>query len=106
MLDAEVIGVPNRGPNDSLDSLLNTGAECTAALRAAGIAAATELRRLGSVEAAVRMREALGADAVCRSRLSALEGAIRGVRWHAIPKLERDRLWEELERRSARRDAR
>jgi len=26
--------------------------------------------------------------------LSGLEGAIRGVRWHAIPKDERDRLWE------------
>jgi len=26
--------------------------------------------------------------------LSGLEGAIRGVRWHAIPKDEHDRLWE------------
>jgi len=81
-------------------SLPNIGAECTAVLRAAGIATAAELRRLGSVEAAVRIREALGADAVCRSRLSALEGAIRGVRWHLIPKPERDLLWRELDRRS------
>jgi DNA transformation protein len=105
MLDAEVIGVADRGSKDSPESLPNIGAECTAALRAAGIATAAELRRLGSVEAAVRIREALGADAVCRSRLSALEGAIRGVRWHAIPKPERDRLWEEFERRSAGRGA-
>jgi len=27
--------------------------------------------------------------------LAALEGAVRGVRWHAIPKVERERLWEE-----------
>jgi len=89
------------GSGDSLESLSNIGSECAGALRKAGIAAAADLRRLGSVEAAVRIRRALGPDAVCRSRLSALEGAIRGVRWHLIPKPERDLLWQELERRSA-----
>jgi len=29
--------------------------------------------------------------------LSGLEGAIRGIRWHAIPKAERDRLREAFE---------
>ncbi|MCX6094972.1 MAG: TfoX/Sxy family DNA transformation protein [Candidatus Bipolaricaulota bacterium] len=92
--------MPVRGSDDSLELLTNIGTECAKALRAAGVATAEDMRRLGSVEAAVRIRKALGADAVCRSRLSALEGAVRGVRWHAIPKSERDRLWEELERRS------
>jgi len=32
--------------------------------------------------------------------LAALEGAVRGVRWHAIPKVERERLWEEYWSRS------
>jgi len=93
-----------RASNDSLELLPNIGVECAGVLRKAGIATAADLRRLGSVEAAVRIRGALGADAVCRSRLSALEGAIRGVRWHLIPKPERDLLWQELDRRSAGRN--
>jgi hypothetical protein len=32
--------------------------------------------------------------------LSALEGALRGVRWHAVLKEERDALWEEYQRRA------
>ena len=31
--------------------------------------------------------------------LAGLAGAIRGVRWHAIPKTERDALWREYETR-------
>ncbi|MEN6369855.1 MAG: TfoX/Sxy family DNA transformation protein [Thermotogota bacterium] len=92
--------MPVCGSDDLLESLPNIGAECAKALRAAGIETAVDLRRVGSVEAAVRLRKALSVDAVCRSRLSALEGAVRGVRWHTIPKPERERLWEELERRS------
>jgi DNA transformation protein and related proteins len=92
--------MPAREPGGSLESLPNIGVECAKALRLAGVATPDDLRRLGSVEAAVCLRKQLGADSVCRSRLSALEGAIRGVRWHAIPKPERDDLWHELERRS------
>ena len=100
MLDAEVMRVSVREANESLESLPNIGTECAAVLRKVGIATAADLRSAGSVEASVRIRTALGADAVCRSRMAALEGAIRGVRWHRIPKPERDRLWTELERRS------
>ena len=92
--------MPVRGSDDSLELLTNIGTECAKALRAAGVATAEDLRRLGSVEAAVRLRKVLGVDAVCRSRLSALEGAVRGVRWHTIPQPERECLWQELERRS------
>lgn len=92
--------MPARGSVEALEDLVNIGSECAKALRAAGIGTPAELRRAGSVEAAVRLRRTLGADNVCRSRLSALEGAVRGVRWHAIPKAERDRLWRELEERS------
>ncbi len=93
--------MPVHGSNDSLESLPNIGTECAHVLRKVGIATATDLRSIGGVEAAMRIRRALGADAVCRSRMAALEGAIRGVRWHLIPKLERDLVWQELERRSA-----
>jgi hypothetical protein len=34
--------------------------------------------------------------------LSALEGAIRGVRWHAIPLADRDALWRQYVTDAAR----
>jgi len=91
----EVRAVKGRGADDALESLPNVGAEVARRLREAGIAGPGELRRLGSVEAAVRLANVRPADAPCRSMLSGLEGAIRGVRWHAIPKEERERLWVE-----------
>lgn len=82
-----------RGADEALESLPNVGAEVARRLREAGIASPGELRRLGSVEAAARLANVRPADVPCRSMLSGLEGAIRGVRWHAIPKEERERLW-------------
>ena len=38
-------------------------------------------------------------DPPCRSLLAGLEGALRGVRWHAIPAAERARLWADYEKR-------
>jgi len=80
---------------DSIEGLPNIGAEVAARLREAGITTPQELRALGSVGAALRLAAARPGDPPCRSMLSGLEGAIRGVRWHAIPKDERDRLREE-----------
>jgi DNA transformation protein len=77
--------------------LPNLGAVVTDQLRRAGIGTPEELRRLGSVAAAVRLA-GTGVD-VCSSKLSALEGAIRGVRWHSIPTEERAALREEFEAR-------
>ena len=95
-----------RQDDERLESLLNIGREAAARLREAGIATPGALRRLGSVEAAVRMAQARPEDPPCRSMLSGLEGAIRGVRWHAIPKGEREALWEEHQRAlGARREA-
>ena len=79
---------------DPLQALPNIGAEVALRLREVGIRTPDGLRRLGSVEAASRLAAARPDDLPCRSMLSGLEGAIRGVRWHAIPKDERDRLWE------------
>jgi DNA transformation protein and related proteins len=65
-------------------------------LRAAGVTTPEQLKTWGSVEAALRLR-ALAAqreDEPCASMVSGLEGAIRGVRWHAIPKHERQALWQ------------
>jgi DNA transformation protein and related proteins len=85
-----------KGETDELMSLPNIGSVVAQKLKAAGVTTPQQLKSLGSVEAAVRLK-ALAArpeDAPCASMLSGLEGAIRGVRWHAIPKQERDALWQ------------
>jgi DNA transformation protein len=80
-----------------LNDLPNLGKVVVAQLERAGIDSPEELRRLGSVNAAVRLTAA-GVD-VCSSKLAALEGAIRGIRWHAIPAEERASLRAEFEAR-------
>jgi DNA transformation protein len=93
---------------DELTGLPNIGAVVAQKLRAAGVTTPQQLKSLGSVEAAVRLR-ALAArpeDAPCASMLSGLEGAVRGVRWHAIPKHERDTLWQRYQARCEEKDSR
>ena len=83
-----------------LTDLPNIGKEAAGLLAGAGIRTPGDLIRVGAVAAAARIREMRPDDPPCRSMLAGLEGAIRGVRWHAIPKSERDKLWEEYERRA------
>jgi len=78
-----------------LMDLPNIGPEVAGLLICAGITDPVELARLGAVEAAVRIRRIRPDDPPCRSMLAGLEGAIRGVRWHSIPKEEREALWTE-----------
>jgi len=80
-----------------LVDLPNLGKFVAAQLKQAGIGSPEELRRLGSVQAAVRLAET--AIDVCSSKLSALEGVVRAIRWHAIPVEERAALRAELEAR-------
>jgi DNA transformation protein len=82
-----------------LTGLPNVGMVLAERLEAVGIETPAQLRALGSVEALVRIQAKAGADAPCRSKLSALEGAIRGIRWHGIPKAERDELWRQYQSR-------
>ena len=84
-----------------LTDLPNIGEEMARCLLAAGIDSPAELGRIGSVEAARRVSPHRTSGPACRSALCALEGAIRGVRWHSIPREERDALWREYERRRA-----
>jgi DNA transformation protein len=76
---------------DSLQQMPNVGALLADRLRRAGVADAAELRRLGADEAFEKIRAELPEDARTHILL-ALEGAIRGTRWTAIPKAERDIL--------------
>lgn len=81
----------------TLMGLPNIGTVVARKLEAAGIATPDDLKALGSVEALRRIRAMSEEDTPCRSMLSGLEGALRGVRWHAVPKSERDELWHRYE---------
>lgn len=83
--------------SQELTSLPNIGPEAAQWLAAAGIRTPAELRAIGSVAAAQRIRSLRPEDPPCRSMLSGLEGAIRGIRWHAIPRQEREALWEQYQ---------
>jgi len=87
-------------PN-ALTDLPNIGQEIAALLVATGIRSPNQLKRLGSVAAAARIARIRPADPPCQSMLAGLEGAIRGVRWHSIPKSERDALWKKYLARTA-----
>ena len=64
-----------------LAKLPNIGKVLEAQLEAVGIATPEALRETGSRAAWLRIR----ADpSACFHRLCALEGALRGVRWHAL----------------------
>jgi DNA transformation protein len=65
-----------------LHTLPNIGKELERQLHEAGIDTIDELKRIGSKEAWLRI---LAFDpSACLMRLSGLEGAIRGVRWHYL----------------------
>jgi len=65
-----------------LTALPNIAAKLEAQLRDAGITTIAELEQVGSREAWLRI---LARDpSACIMRLSALEGAIQGVRWHYL----------------------
>ena len=85
--------------SSALADLPNVGPVVARLLGAAGIRTPGELRRCGAVAAALRIRAARPDDPPCRSMLAGLEGAIRGIRWHALPAAERERLWTEYRRR-------
>ena len=76
---SDLIKLPNIGP--SLAERLNE----------AGISSYDDLVSIGSIEAILKIREGVDPGA-CYNMLYALEGAIRGLRWHDIPKEERNKV--------------
>ena len=83
-----------------LSALPNIGAVLAEELEKAGIRSPEQLRDIGSVQAAARI--ASGDKEACYNLLFALEGAIRGVRWHSMPKAERAELKAEFDRATQR----
>jgi len=68
----------------SLTDLPNISKVIAADLQKAGISTAEELERIGSKDAFICIR--LHSDSsACINKLCALEGAIRGIRWHVLP---------------------
>ena len=90
-----------RNAQSELIDLPNIGREMAKLLVAAGIRTPQELTLLGAVTAAERIREIRPNDPPCRSMLAGLEGAIRGIRWHMIPKEQRESLWKEYQSRTS-----
>ena len=80
---------------NDLTTLTNIGPTLANRLKQADIHTYDELAAIGSIEAVLRVKEA-NLDA-CYNMLYALEGAIQGVRWHAIPKAERAQLKAEFD---------
>ena len=78
-------------------TLPNIGDKLADRLRQVGITSAEQLVALGSVEAALQITR--GRPHTGYNLLYALEGAVRGVRWHAIPKIDRARVRAEYDER-------
>lgn len=81
---------------ETLTNLPNIGDVLAQKLAAAGITGYDDLVSLGSVEVMLKIRDGLDLGA-CYNMLYAIEGAIRGVRWHRIPKEERNLLKREFD---------
>ncbi|NIM95139.1 MAG: competence protein TfoX [Anaerolineales bacterium] len=75
---------------DDLTKLPNIGEVLAEKLSGIGVTNYEELAAVGSVEAVNRIGQT--DISACYNMLYAIEGAIRGIRWHAIPKDERDTL--------------
>lgn len=78
-----------------LTLLPNIGPVLAAKLLQAGIHSWDELSALGSIETLMRIQ--VDDPSKCYNMLYALEGAIRGVRWHAIPLEDRRKLKAEFD---------
>ena len=93
--------VPLRLTCTGLTDLPNIGPETARWLAAAGLCTPRALKRAGAVAAALRIRRLRPEDPPCRSLLAGLQGAIQGVRWHDLPKAQREAVWQEYAARAA-----
>jgi hypothetical protein len=78
--------------------MTNLGPVSAARLQAVGIETPEDLRRLGAIEAYVRLKRGFPVETVQVS-LYALHGALTGVRWYEIPEEVRAALRDAAARR-------
>ncbi|NVO09455.1 MAG: TfoX/Sxy family protein [Bacteroidales bacterium] len=74
----------------SLRELPNIGAELERRLIAVDIKTAEELKKVGAVNAFMRIK-AIYSDA-CICKFMALEGAVQGIRWHNLSIAKKEEL--------------
>jgi DNA transformation protein and related proteins len=78
-----------------LTNLPNIGPVLAAELNKIGVQTFEDLEKLGSIAVVTKIGQT--DRTACYNMLYALEGAIRGTRWHGIPKDERTKLKTEFE---------
>lgn len=76
----------------TLSGYPNIGKMLEAQLEEVGIRTMEELKAVGSRQAWLKIREI--DESACINRLYALEGAIRGIRWHELPENVKNDLKE------------
>ena len=76
---------------EELNEMPNIGKELAKKLKLVGISKPEQLIKLGSKNAIIRL-STLENSGACINMLYALEGAIRGVRWHDLSREEKDVL--------------
>jgi DNA transformation protein len=81
---------------DNLADLPNIGEVLADKLASAGFTCYDDLASHGSVEVTLKIRAGVDPGA-CYNMLYAIEGAIRGVRWHTMSKEERNQLKKEFD---------
>jgi DNA transformation protein and related proteins len=85
-----------------LQQQINIGKDCAKKLQQVGINTFEELKTVGSEQAFLRIKAV--DPGACLSMLSALEGAILGIRWHNLPpgrKEELRQFFKEAQKHSA-----
>lgn len=82
-----------------LSELPNIGKVLEQRLDAVGVRTPADLSELGSLGVLQRL-EAVN-DPACLNMLYALEGALRGMRWHDLPRETKDQLKADLKRLQA-----
>lgn len=85
----------------TLNDLPNIGDVLAEKLASVGVASYEDLISLGSAKVTLKICEGLDPGA-CYNMLYAIEGAIRGIRWHNIPKEERKQLKREFDHAAGR----
>lgn len=76
---------------DSFAGVPNIGTVLKTELEKIGVTDIAKLRRIGSVEAILRMNKK-GMQEGCLNKLYALEGALQGIRWHILAKEDKEKL--------------
>ena len=77
-----------------LSELPNIGKELEKLLESAGIHTPKDLKKLGSIESLRKINDKN--DSSCLNKLYALEGAIRGIRWHKLSVEDKRKLKEKF----------